>query len=155
MVSGGFHGDETILSDIEALRLDEDGTNCDPTDLPYQVAFHASVHTPPLDGAVTCGGRDKNEIYLSKCILQRRGDDSIHFPSLRLKRAWFSLTSISDKIYAIGGYPNENTMETINLHTDRQWKKEEMPLLVSGTLFTRTRKQHHCNWRTGWKLQCK
>lgn len=54
---------------------------------------------------------------------------------------WFqndgvSLTAISNKIFAIGGSPNKNTMETINLNTaDRQWKKEVMPFSV----------YHHCS----------
>jgi len=119
------------LSDIEAVNLDEGNINCDPTDLPYKVWTHASVYTPVLDGILTCGGEDANHKHLSKCILKRIGNDSNHFPALNLKREWFSLTSLFDTIYAIGGYPNKNTMETINLNTDRQWKQEELPFSVS------------------------
>ena len=129
MVIGGHGGG--VLSDIEALKIDEDGINCDATDLPYKVAYHASVYTPVLDGILTCGGNDENWNYLSKCIILRRGNDSNHFPALNSKRFGLSLTSISDTIYTIGGYPNRNTMETINLNTDKQWKQEELPFSVS------------------------
>ena len=80
---------------------------------------------------MTCGGRDKIWNTLSKCILQRKGNDSNHFPYLNLKRSGLSLTAISNKIFAIGGWPNSKTMETINLNTDKQWKKDELPFSVS------------------------
>ena len=141
VVIGGYsRGD--VLSDIEALKIDEDGINCEPTDLPYRVANHASVYTPVLDGILTCGGNDENWNYLSKCIILRRGNDSNHFPALNSKRSGLSLTSISDTIYAIGGHPNRNTMETINLNTDKQWKQEELPFSV----------KYHCSVRLGNKL---
>merc|ERR1719400_647713 len=119
------------LSDIEAVSLEDNNINCDPTDLPYKVDLHASVYTPVLDGILTCGGIDPIHKHLSKCILQRKGNDSNHFPALNSKRYGLSLTSISDTIYAIGGYPNKNTMETINLNTDKQWKQEGLPFSVS------------------------
>ena len=118
------------LSDIESVRLDDDKINCDPTDLPYKVGFHASVHTPVLAGILTCGGEDKNANAISKCVILRKGNNSNHFPALNSKRFGLSLTSISDTIYAIGGFPNKNTMETINLNTDKQWKQEELPFSV-------------------------
>ena len=130
------------LSDIEAASLDDDNINCDPTDLPYKVEGHASVYTPVLDGILTCGGWDENYNYLSKCILQRKGNDSNQFPALNSKRFGFYLTSISDTIYAIGGRPNKNTMETINLNTDKQWKQEELPFSVS----------YHCTVGQGNKI---
>ena len=118
------------ISDIEAVNLEDDDINCDPTDLPYKVDSHASVYTPDLNGILTCGGWDENYDELSKCILQRKGSESNHFPALNSKRAELSLASISDTIYAIGGYPNKNTMETINLNTDKQWKQERLPFSV-------------------------
>ena len=147
MIIGGHGWNGDHLSDIEAISLDEDNFSfnisfdedyiiCDPTDLPYKVNGHASVYSPVLNGVVTCGGQDfqgrGNWNYLSKCILQRKGFYSNHFPSLKSKRLKFSLTSISHNIYAIGGLRNENTMETINLNFDREWKKEEMPFSVQG-----------------------
>ena len=141
VIIGGWNGG--CLSDIEAVSLDMDDMNCDPTDLPYKVKYHASVYTPILNGFLTCGGMDENQLNrLSKCILQRKGDDSNHFPALNSKRFGLSLTSISDTIYAIGGYPNRNTMETINLNTDKQWKQEELPFSVSG----------HCSVGLGNKI---
>ena len=130
MIIGGY-GDG-ILSDIEAVNLEDYNIKCDPTDLPHKVYAHASVYTPVLDGILTCGGMDDNYNYLSKCILQRKGNDSNQFPALHSKRTGFSLASISDYIYAIGGIPNKNTMETINLTADKQWKKEELPFSVTG-----------------------
>ena len=130
------------ISDIEAVSLDDDTINCDPTDLPYKVAGHASVYNPVLDGILTCGGADENRNPLTKCILQRKGNESNLFPALNSKRDCLSLTSISDTIYAIGGYPNKNTMETINLNTDKQWKQEELPFSVSG----------HCSVGLGNKI---
>ena len=119
------------LSDIEAVSIDEDDINCDPTDLPYKVGYHASVYSSVLEASVTCGGVDENWNTLSKCILQTKRNESNQFPSLISKRKYLSLTAISNKIFAIGGYPNENTMETINLNTaDRQWKKENLPFSV-------------------------
>ena len=138
MIIGGWHRINGVtkgrsLSDIEALSRDEDDINCDPTDLPYKVDDHASIYTPILNGFLTCGGMDENHLNrLSKCILQRKGNDSNQFPALHSKRTGFSLVSISDYIYAIGGIPNKNTMETINLTTDKQWKKEELPFSVTG-----------------------
>ena len=119
------------LSDIEAVSIDEDGINCDPIDLPYKVSYHASVYSSVLEASLTCGGWDENRNTLSKCILQTKRNESNQFPSLISKRYGLSLTAISNKIFAIGGYPNENTMETINLNTaDRQWKKEKLPFSV-------------------------
>merc|ERR1712198_702939 len=101
------------------------------TDLQYKVAYHASVYSSVLEGIVTCGGWDENRNYLSKCILQTKRNESNQFPSLISKRYGLSLTAISNKIFAIGGDPNENTMEIINLNTaDRQWKKEQLPFSV-------------------------
>ena len=40
------------------------------------------------------------------------------------------MTSISSNICAIGGYQNWNTMVTINLKTDAQWKNEELRFSV-------------------------
>ena len=138
----GGAGTRSYLSDIEAVSIDDDNINCDPTDLPYKVTDHASVYTPVLDGILTCGGFDGTRHYLSKCILQRKGNDSNHFPALNSKRFGLSLTSISNSIYAIGGFTNENTMETINLNTDKQWKQEELPFSVSW----------HCSVRLGNKI---
>ena len=140
VIIGGYGGGK--LSDIEAVSLDDDDINCDPTDLPYKVSSHASVYTPVLDGILTCGGVDANLNDLSKCFLQRKGNDSNHFPALNSKRSGLSLTSISDTIYAIGGFPNKNTMETINLNTDKQWKQVELPFSVYG----------HCSVRLGNKI---
>ena len=129
MIIGGWNGG--YLSDIEAVSLNEDDINCDPTDLPYKVAGHASVYNPVLDGILTCGGADENRNPLTKCILQRKGNESNHFPALNSKRYRLSLTSTADTMYAIGGNPNMNTMETINLNTDKQWKQEKLPFSVS------------------------
>ena len=129
MIIGGH--DVGYLSEIEAVSIDEDAINCDPTDLPYKVSSHASVYSSVLEASVTCGGRDENGNFLSKCILLAKGNKSNQFPSLISKRVSLSLTAISNKIFAIGGAPNRNTMETINLNTaDRQWKKEKMPFSV-------------------------
>ena len=142
MIIGGWIIGDGILSDIEAVNLEDYNINCDPTDLPYKVSDHASVYIPVLNGILTCGGYDENYNCLSKCILQRKGNESNHFPSLNSERIGLSLTSISDTIYAIGGYPNENTMETINLNTDKQWKQEDLPFSVVG----------HCSVRLGNKI---
>ena len=139
MIGGIGIGD---LSDIEAVNINDDNMNCYPTYLPYKVCYHASVYTPVLDGILTCGGDDENWKTLSKCFIQRRVNDSNHFPALNSKRSDFSLTSIYDTIYAIGGYPNKNTMETINLNTDKQWKQEELPFSVF----------NHCSVGLGHKL---
>ena len=140
MIIGGSN--RGPISDIEAVNLEDDNINCDPTDLPYKVDSHASVYTPVRNGILTCGGWDENYDELSKCILQRKGNDSNHFPPLNSKRYGLSLTSISDTIYAIGGYPNRNTMETINLNTDKQWKQEELPFSVL----------YHCSVGQGNKI---
>ena len=137
-----IHGVPIDLSDIEAVRLDDDKINCDPTDLPYKVSFHASVYTPVLDGILTCGGEDKKANAISKCVILRKGNDTNHFSALNSKRFGLSLTSIADTIYAIGGFPNKNTMETINPNTDKQWKQEELPFSVVG----------HCSVRLGKKI---
>ena len=131
MIIGGTNNTINRISDIESVNINDDAINCDPTDLPYKVAAHQSVYTPVLDGILTCGGEDENSNFLSKCIILGRGNDSNHFPPLNSKRSGLSLTSISNTMYAIGGYPNWNTMETINLNTDKQWKQEELPFSVS------------------------
>ena len=130
MIVGGYRFPND-LSDIEAVNLEDDNINCDPTDLPYKLSFHASVYAPVFDGILTCGRWNENLNDLSKCILQSKRNGSNHFPALNLKRVGYSLTSISDTIYAIGGVPNENTMESINLNTDKQWKQEGLPFSVS------------------------
>ena len=141
MIIGGYNGGS--ISGIEAVNLDGDNINCDPTDLPYKVYDHASVYSPVLEASVTCGGFDENGNFLSKCILQTKRNKSNQFPSLISKRWGLSLTAISNKIFAVGGYPNKNTMETINLNTaDRQWKKEELPFSV----------EDHCSVGLGNKI---
>ena len=129
MIIGGYK--RGLLSDIEAVSIDGDDINCDPTDLPYKVKGHASVYSSVLEASVTCGGWDENRNTLSKCILQTKRNESNQFPSLISERWGLTLTAISNKIFAIGGYPNENTMEAINLNTaDRQWEKEKLPFSV-------------------------
>ena len=129
MIIGGSRY-ANYLSDIEAVSLEDDNLNCDPTDLPYKVYGHASVYSSVLEASVTCGGYRYGNT-LSKCILQTKRNESNQFPSLISKRSGLSLTAISNKIFAIGGTPNRNTMETINLNSaDRQWKKEELPFSV-------------------------
>ena len=140
VIVGGLRS--SLWSDIEAVSLDEDITNCDPTDLPYKLAYQASVYTPVLNGFLVCGADIENGN--SKCIIQRKRNDSNQFPALSSVKIGLSLTSISNNIYAIGGLPiheiqwdakeynitEDNIMETINFNTDRQWKKEEMPFSV-------------------------
>ena len=128
--------------DIEAVNLEDNNINCDPADLPYKFKYHASVYITVLNGILTCGGIDYHYRRRSSCILQRKGSESNHFPSLNTKRHGLSLTSISDTIYAIGGSPNQNTMETINPNTDKQWKTEELSFSVHG----------HCSVRLGNKI---
>ena len=140
VIVGGLRSSR--VSDIEAVSLDEDITNCDPTDLPYKLGYQASVYTPVLNGFLVCGSEYENGT--SKCIIQSKRNDSNQFPALSSVKIGLSLTSISNKIYAIGGLPvheinwesseynimEDNIMETINFNTDRQWKKEEMPFSV-------------------------
>ena len=61
------------------------------------------------------------------------------------RRYDFTLTSISNQIFAIGGIAGGNamnTMEIINLDIDSQWKQHEMPFSVDA----------HCSVRLGNKI---
>ena len=99
MIIGGYSSDSTqyggYLSDIEAVSIDGDNVNCDPTDLPYKVDSHSSVYSSVLAAIVTCGGVDDNYNFLSKCILQGKGNESNQFPSLNSRRCSLTLTFIS------------------------------------------------------------
>ena len=125
--------DGIFLSDIELISFNYE-KKCEPLDFDYPVFGHASVASS--EGVITCGGRSpKNspnwmfpKIYdtLSKCILQT-SKGQIFFPSMVTTRYSYGMINVEGIIYAIGGYPGEDTMETINIETGVQWKKESLP----------------------------
>lgn len=116
------------LSDVELVSLDSDNKKCDPIDLFYEVRDQETIITPK--GILTCGGTKINWNTLSSCTLQTTSGDTRFFPSMNSKRRWFGMVSIDDMIYAIGGYPSDDTMESINIKDGTQWKQEFMPFKV-------------------------
>ena len=46
------------------------------------------------------------------------------------RRSNFGMVNIKGIIYAIGGDPSYDTMETINIETGNQWQKESLPFKV-------------------------
>ena len=130
---GGQRSHWIPSSNIEVIDLKNDESNCYPQSLPYKVFLHSSVYSPFLKGVVTCGGNDDDWTDLSKCI-ETKLNGSIAFPSMNLIRTRLTLTSISNYIFAIGGFARSRwkvaTMETINLETDRQWSLQKIPFAV-------------------------
>ena len=120
------------LSNVELVTPSSNNDECDPTDLNEEVAYHASVLSPE-GNIVTCGGEDKKRNRLSKCQIQTSTGETLSFPSMIHKRSRFGMSMIDGILYAIGGYPSYNKMESINIKTGDQWKEEaNMPFQVSG-----------------------
>ena len=130
IIIGGSPDYQKYLSNVELITPSSNNDDCDPTDLNEEVAYHASVLSP--DGnIVTCGGRDKNFNLLSNCQIQTSTGETRSFPSMIDKRSLFGMSIIDGTVYAIGGYPPHNKMESINIKTGDQWKEEaNMPFSV-------------------------
>ena len=130
MIIVGYGHD--VLSDIELISPSSKNDECNPTDLNEEVYDHSSVLS--VDGnIVTCGGKNKNLNRLSKCQIQTSTGETRSFPSMINKREEFGMSIINGTIYAIGGYPSSNKMESINIKTGDQWKEEaNTPFRVNG-----------------------
>ena len=129
------------LSSMDLVNLQN---NCELKDFPYKVSGHASVYSPLHEGIISCGGYNPDENSdLSKCILQRKGNDSTYFPSMNSNRTGLTLNYVKNKLYAIGGYNPDygigNTMEIIDLNTEGQWTQIDMPFSV----------RYHCSATLG------
>lgn len=131
------------LSYVEWIIPNSNNDECDPIRLPQTnavkpqhshpgpirpdhtdgVGAHASVLLP--DGnIVTCGGETYYGNEVSKCQILTSTGDTRSFPSMIYKRSKFGMSTIKGAIYVIGGYPSINKMESINITTGNQWKKE-------------------------------
>ena len=133
MVIGGSNG--STLSDVELVSFGNENKGCKPRDLDYGVYNHASVASSK--GVLTCGGVGngnyggvRTEKALSKCILQTSNGKTF-FPSLVNRRGGLGLVNVEGTIYALGGSPSYDTMETINLETGSEWKIESLPFNMS------------------------
>ena len=138
MVIGG-RNEDGVLSNIEAVSLQNEDFSCNPQHLPYGVADHSSVHVPSLKGVLTCGGWDENLDGImrppdaTKCVLQTKDKAPTLFASMNKGREDFGMVSNGQKIFSFGGYGRDLDMETIGMKGG-QWEIESMPFNVN----------HHC-----------
>jgi len=141
VILGGYSG--YTISDVELLDMQTEDNGCDPTDLPSPVYRHASVYSSTLQSLITCGGEEYNgrnidgrNIYgrISSCSVETKNGHQISLPPMNSGRSYFAMVIIQNKIYSIGGWETENTMETIKLNATGAWNQQPMPFSV----------QYHC-----------
>ena len=131
VVIAGYDGSLPYLNDVELVSTQNNKDFCDPMDLDYAAAYHASVATDL--GILTCGGFEG----ISKCTLQTMSQ-TISFPSMKKSRYSFGLGIVNDIVYAVGGYYEERTMEKINYKTDSEWTLTNLPFSVKYHCLTTT-----------------
>ena len=108
------------------MSFNTNNEGCDTLYLKHSVLYHATVASSK--GVITCGGLNGG-FWASKCLLlDSNGQTS--FPSMTGRRSNFGMVNIKGIIYAIGGDPSYDTMETINIETGDQWQKESLPFKV-------------------------
>ena len=130
----------SALSNVEAIAIQRNDVNCQPTDLPYAVSSHSTASTDL--GLITCGGIVQGSIQ-SKCILQKRNGISETISEMKWPRAFFGMIKASNILYAIGGVglnaeavgelSSGRTMDTINIaniQTVAEWTEQELPFKV-------------------------
>ena len=128
LVIGGYS--KGFLSDVELLNFDSNDDECNPSNLGYAVSDHATVLSSR--GLITCGGRDGYWRLLSICSIQKSNGDIEFIPSMVTRNNHFGMVNVNETLYAIGGVGTLNTMETINLNNDTEWKKERLDNWPSG-----------------------
>jgi len=129
VILGGYNG-YNRLSDVEVLEVQTEDTGCNPTDFSSSVSSHASVYSSALQSLITCGGYGNYE-YLSSCSVQTKNGHHISIPPMNSKRSYFSMVTIENKLYSIGGRKTDNTMETIEMNATGTWNQQSMPFSVS------------------------
>jgi len=131
VILGGDDVNDNALSDVEVLDMQTEDKGCDPTDLSSTVGWHASVYSSTLQSIITCGGWG-NYGSLSSCSVQTKNGHHISIPSMNLSRYYFAMVTIQNKLYSLGGWETENTMETITLNATGTWNQQPMPFSVYG-----------------------
>ena len=104
----------------------QDIHKCIPPDLPYSLGEHASVVSDK--GIISCGGY--NRTIQSACTIQTATGETRSFPSMVSPHSNLGMVIIKDVIYAIGGFPTDNKMETINIKKKRKWTRRILPFHV-------------------------
>jgi len=131
VILGGLDANYHELSDVELLGMQTEDNGCDPTDLPSPVRGHASVYSSSLQSLITCGGDGSNG-RLSSCSVGTKNEPPISIPPMNSKRYLFTMVTIQNKLYSLGGYETENTMETIEMNATGTWNQKTMPFSVYG-----------------------
>ena len=126
VILGGRNVSNGGISDVELLDMQNDGTGCNPTDLPTPVYRHASVYSSVLQSIITCGGWEKYRT-LSTCTVQKNNGHQISLPSMNSKRSHFAMVAIGNQLISIGGWQSRNTMETIKLNATGTWNQQSIP----------------------------
>ena len=131
VILGGYGANFNKISDVEVLDMQTEDKGCDPTDLPSPVYSHACVYSSVLQSLVTCGGYGTNG-RLSSCSVQTKNGRHISIPLMNSKREDFAMVTIQNKLYSLGGWETENTMETIEMNATGTWNQQSMPFSVRG-----------------------
>ena len=126
VVIAGSDG-SSYFNDVEHVSTQNNNNLCNPLDLDYTVAYHASVATDL--GILTCGGSTASG-DTSKCTMLTKEGQTTSFPSMTKARDYFGLGIVDDLVFAIGGRGGLTTMETINIKTDSEWTLTDLPFGV-------------------------
>ena len=127
LVLGGKDVNYNTLSDVEVLGIQ---TECNPTDLPSPVEWHASVYSSAVQSLITCGGLENYEIY-SSCSVESKNGYQPALPAMNSARSYFAMVAIQDQLISIGGNGVSNTMEIIQLNiSNDEWIEQSMPFSV-------------------------
>ena len=133
------------ISDVELISVQENNGNtadCDPLDLPFPVADHASVMIE--EGILTCGGTTTSTAtntstsngttsisLTSNCNILAAFGGIRSFPPMISDGRDFKMVLVNDVVYALGKNSSERSMETIHVKNATHWTQESLPINVS------------------------
>ena len=124
-MSFGGYFNKIPSSDVETSIIGTDyNINCQVADLPEAVNSHSTIKTEK--GIISCGG-DTGNGRTNKCHLLTPNHKWTPFNSMNEGRAYFAMVEGNGKLFAVGGYRTDNSMEWIDLQSGTSWRRENLP----------------------------
>ena len=128
MVSFGGVVDGKRSSNVEITTLDPDNNfNCQIPNLPKAVSGHSTIKT--TIGVISCGGFKGND-YTNKCHLLASNNSWLPFPPMIERRRFFAMAEGDGKIFSVGDYGGEDSMEWIDLKEKTSWTRQNLPFKI-------------------------
>ena len=129
MIGGYNNGGK---SDVTLYNIG-DNTACALASFPRTT--HADASAVTTNGIVTCGGETSSG-HLTSCYRLTTGNEWVSFPSLKKKRAYFSMKVLNGRLWAFGGQHNPGTIEYIDVNNPTEWTLQSTPFNIYANCLT-------------------